>query len=208
MSDNSAGGWDWRSQSDGRREDARSDAPATPDWGPKWGLPSPDHEGIGGQSGPGVRAEPESRSVDDRDAALAQIWREARVDTPTPRRLRSAGPRFTGGGIALAGGMLLLLVTIGIVGVLGSRVLASLDEGVVGGSTPARVDSPTQDAACSAGRRTLATALAAYEATRGVRATSQDELVAAGLLDAPVEGFAVDPTSPEAVRAIEPCVPS
>ena len=72
---------------------------------------------------------------------------------------------------------------------------------------PALPDTSAQAAACSADRRMLQVALAAYEAKYNATARSQDELVAANFLDAPVTGFAVDPAEPDTVRAVSPCAP-
>ncbi len=125
---------------------------------------------------------------------------------PTPYRgvASPRGPRFSGRSLFGVLGLLILLLTIGIMAVIGGRVLSGVSDSTsvpVGlteqlpppdtavpdesGTGPSAVDM-ARDAACATDRATLETALAAYEVISGAPASEQQDLVDAGLLGQPI----------------------
>jgi len=112
-------------------------------------------------------------------------------------------------------GLLSVLLTIGILGILGARVVSSLNDkdgiagvsaGGVSGDTTATDDvAAAGGASCAIERRTLETAVQAYRATNGGAPADQAAIVAAGILDAPVTSFEYRPGAPEELTGLGEC---
>lgn len=186
------GGWDWRAPVSGGPSISDLSAPPAP---PPSSVPTPPPVAAAAPPAPEV-------APDDRAAELAQIWRDAREPGPTPKGPRARGPRISARGLIWAGGLLGVLMTIGILGLVGTRVLQSLDDRSAavptGGAAGAAVE-------CELARSTLASALEAYRIQTGQPAADQQALIDAGLLSEPVEQYVYDPAAPEPVRAVGDC---
>jgi hypothetical protein len=152
----------------------------------------------------------------DEEQQLAQIWRESRVDAPQPRRFRSRPGRRVSGRAVLGGlGLLGLLLTVGILGLLGARVLSSVDERsapdlTVPGADPSGSDPATaaDPARCAADRRSVEAAVQAYTIQNGAPPTDLGEVVAAGLLAEPVTSFEYRPGASPELIGVEACAGS
>lgn len=102
-------------------------------------------------------------------------------------------------------GLLGLLLTLAILGLLGARVLSSVDEPAAPAATMAPGAGTSATVRCELARTTLTSALEAYRVRNGSPAPDQQALVADGLLAEPVDLFVYDPTAPEPLRPTGDC---
>jgi hypothetical protein len=104
------------------------------------------------------------------------------------------------------GGLIGVLVTVAVLGLLGVRVLASVGERSSSvEQTAEQLPEVASAETCRSSRRILEVALTAYLAQNGSAAPDQQALVSAGLLSETVDEFVYDPAAPEPLVGVGPC---
>lgn len=119
------------------------------------------------------------------------MWRTSREPAPKGRRGPSVGPGPGRGAVLRVGGLLMVLVTIAIMGVLGAKVVSSFSSTdttlapapAAADSAPASSASSAPLAACAATGRTVELAVQAFEIATGAPPQDLQAVVDAGLLD-------------------------
>lgn len=106
----------------------------------------------------------------------------------------------------VVGGLIGVLVTVAVLGLLGVRVLASVgDRSTSVEETADQLPDVASADTCRSSERVLEVALTAYLAQFGTEAPDQQALVSAGLLTGTVDEFVYDPNAAEPLVGVGPC---
>lgn len=201
MSEDGSTSWDWRAS----RGTARPASEAPPS-GP---LPSaPSHQAAPPSGAASLSATPRpASSFGHASSSTPRLSHEPVAPAPPMqehRRFRSRPLRPGGGRVGAGLGLLGLLVTVVIMGILGAKVVSSLGGSstvtipgrlpAAGSSDPASTGAAdgqvaAGDVACRIERRTIETAAQAYQAINGEPPADMAALLQEGLLSADAEPF-------------------